>query len=100
MDEDELKLLEDITEVKVVVSIDNPTFKREYTMHMPLSIDEKFEYTLHDHVTKALSNYMVEYQDAKVQMRKEKLEEAERNAAKYSYKNGGIKIEDILNKDK
>lgn len=100
MDKDELKLLEDITNVQVVVTIDNPTFKREYVMHMPLSIDEKFEYTLNDHVTKALSNYIVEYQDAKVQIRQEKQDEAERNAIEYSAKNGGITLEDIVNKDK
>lgn len=100
MDKDELKLLEDITEVQVVVTINNPTFKREYVMHMPFKIDENFEYTLNDHVSKSLSSYIIDYQDAKVQMRKEKLEEAERAAAQYSAKNGNIKIEDILNKDK
>lgn len=100
MNKDELKLLEDITSVQVVVTIDNPTFKREYVMHMPFKIDEKFEYTLNDHVTKALSNYIIEYQDAKIQMREEKRAEAERMAAEYSAKNGGIKLEDILKKDK
>ena len=100
MDKDELKLLEDITEVQVVVTFDNPAFKREYVMHMPFKIDENFEYTLNDHVSKALSDYIIGYQDAKIQMIKEKREEAELTAAQYSAKNGGIKIEDILNKDK
>ena len=100
MNEDEMRLLEDTTEVQVVVTIDNPAFKREYVMHMPFAIDEAFESTLNDHVTNALSNYIIEYQEAKIQMIKEKEIEAERRAKEFSDQNGGITIEDLIKKVK
>ena len=96
MNEDEMRLLEDTTDVQVVVTIDNPVFKRDYMMTIPFTVDEKFEYTVNDHISKSLANYIIDYQDAKIQMAKEKEIEAELRAKEFSEQNGGITIEDLL----